>query len=778
MRVIKIAVLSTSLAYAAAASAQPSANTEACVPPSLGLPGSDPALGAFYGPPQWAPSWTGAVSTRAFDSRPDDPRWVNAGGASISDAFTTGSTLAPVELRLLGSDVEGGNYVYLSWRLNVGDTAGPRTLRIALKPSGQMGKVLRVRLPPTPGGTITAVTECASDDDAVCAAAATGGHYKVFTEQPTGPYIYCNDSSIVDVNDPCHPGNVVTPWLDQSLRAWKLASGVWTVQVRIPVVAGATRFAQGLAPGTAMAFDATIDTAGTFGIFHWPRAFAFTSSPNDASQVDAPAATTWGSFRTRGGGMFDAPATGACTAIRVETNVGLGIIHNPTGATNYVLDAMTTQVRGAPSGTPVVNELVVRVENNSDKNIAVNDLIARFRIAKWGAQIGDISGDLASAWLDVRGGSAVTNSSVINAGTTGAIHFPWTLNSAERCAFGVPTAADLATVGCVTLHGRHQCLSVDLTGSSSLDVDFETRGTWNNFDFSELSITEDIAAIDLRGLGLPPGRPVDVYLIGMARNMPEDIEGEVTGADLVTSGAGEAIGYEGMIFGGEYYGSGQVRFNPQELQLVAREPALRDPKLWSDLPRVELPPILRYLPEPVYRRYRALATLARLKSESNPSNATHAVVSELGAAAAATVVPTLDVYALYQDPATGRLLPLTSFSYFLSHQGALSGMHWVIDGATRVSDNVYKIAVANGVRDINVRSQAQTSGETQIVPNPDWKNPSGGGSVPPCQGCCCGGRGGQASPQTALGTGLPIVVVAVAFFAVPRRRKKRTPPPA
>lgn len=778
MRVIKIAILSTSLAYAAVASAQPSANTEACVPPSIGLPGSDPALGAFYGPPFWASAWAGAVSSRAVDTRPDDPRWINAGGASISDTFTTGSTLAPVEVRMLSSGIEGGNYLYLSWRLNVGDVIGARTVRIAFAPAGQRAKILRVRLPPGAGGTAPSMTPCASDLDSDCVTAGLEAYYKVFTQDVTDPlaFNYCrDDATTTPVTDPCEDDNVTTPWITQSLRAWKDVSGVWTIQVRVPVVPAPTRFAEGIAPTTKVAFDVAIQTGSTFGTFKWPRGFDFTSGVNDATSVVAPATTAWGSFRSKGG-VFDAPATGTCNAIRVETNVGLGIIHNPTSGTNYVLDGMTTQVKGAPGGTPVVNELIVRVENNSDKNIAINDLIARFRIAKWGAQVGDIRGDLASAWHDIRGGGAVPNGGAINAGTTGAIHFPWELSSSERCAFGVPTTADLSTLGCVTLYGTHQCIMVDLTGSSTLDVDFETRGTWNNFDFSDLSITEDIATIDVSGLPLPRGRPVEVYLIGMARNMPETVEGQTTGADLVTGGANQAIAYEGNIFGGAYYGSGQVRFNPQELQLQAIEPPFRDKAIWADLPRVDLPPILAYLPEKIYRRYRALAILARIKSDSNPSNAAHAVVSELGASAAATILPTLDVYAMYKDPSSDQLLPLTSFSYFLSHQGSLGGMRWVIDGATRISDNVYRISIPNGSSDVNVRVQALTAGEAPIVPDPHWKNPTQ--TVPPCQGCCCGGRGGQATPKTALGTGLPIVAVAVAFFAVPRRRRKRAQPRA
>lgn len=773
-RAIKSAVAMTALAAAATtASAQPSANTEACVPEAQGVPGGDIALGAFYGPPLWAAGWPGADPNRAVDTRPDDPRWINAGGSSLSDTFTTGSSLAPVEVRTLSSTIEGGTYLYLSWTLNVGDVDGGRTVRLALAPTGQTAKVLRVRLPPALPRDVAGmrpIVECnnpATDTgDAPCDA-ANEAHYKVLTEVSANHFEYCNDSS-APATDACNPDNVSPDWIDQSLRGWKDASGVWNIQVRIPVVAGATRFAQGIAPNTAMAFDVAINTAGTFGHFKWPRSFAFTTSPLEDTEADAPATSAWGTFRSTTG-AFPAPASGTCGGIRVEGNWGLGIIHNPTGATNYLTDPLTTAIRGAPGDVPVVNEFVVRVQNNSDKDIAVNDLKARFRIAKWGAQIGDVIGDdLNNAWHDVRGGSAVSNSSVIPAGTTGAIHFPWELNSTERCQYGVPSPTDAMNVGCVAIYYQHQCIMVDLTGSPSLDIDFETRGTWNNFDFSSLSTESEVATIDLRGLQPAPPPGTEVYVIGMARNMPRAATEGAQGASLVVDGAVAAASYEARIFGGEFYGAGRVGFNPQELELRAIEPPFHDAGAWADLPRVDLPPLLRYLPEPVYRRYRALAVLQRLKADADPQAATRALVSELGAADSTGVVPTLDIYALYKSPDSDRLLPLTSFTYFLSHQGGFLGMHWVIDGAERISDNVYRLRIPqSGAQEIRVRMQAQTPGEVEIKPDPDWK--PDGGSGPVCQGCCCGRR---ARPASGLGSLMPALVVAIAF-AVPRRRRKQ-----
>jgi hypothetical protein len=179
--------------------------------------------------------------------------------------------------------------------------------------------------------------------------------------------------------------------------------------------------------------------------------------------------------------------------------------------------------------TPIRNEFVVRLKNDTTAAIPVDAIRAEFRVARWGSQIGDVRGDLSSAWLPIPATAPSvnpgTNSAVIPAGTTGNVHIGWTLTATERCQFGVPTANDLATLPtCTADFGRHQCIMVDLTGAAGLDADFETRGTWNNFDFRTLSTSNEVATIDVRDLPIPPTQQaVEIYLVGMARNMPENL---------------------------------------------------------------------------------------------------------------------------------------------------------------------------------------------------------------------------------------------------------------
>ncbi|HUQ07416.1 MAG TPA: hypothetical protein VM261_33215, partial [Kofleriaceae bacterium] len=625
-------------------------NKQACVPRSFGLPGHDDILDAyFYGPPYWASGWTGAVSNRVLDVRDEDPRWVNAGGASIADALNPGSAMSPVEVRLLSSDAEGGQHLYYSAKLNVGDISGARVVRIFLRPGGgQPAKMIRVRITPTArpgmqnvpfcdagGSTTTPDVTCDTGRDA---------HFRVWQEDSGVPGVYapCYDTG-APAGSACHPDNATPTWLTESLRIWKPSSGVWTVQFRAPVVTTGTEFKHGLTTATDVAMDFAFTTAADPAWYVWPRTLPFGDSPMDDGDTDLqlslPQVADWGSFRSTDG-VFAAPTGGpagnACETISVATNNGLGVTHDPTGTTNFNTVALTTQVKGAieVSGMPddpIKNVFVVRLQNNSTRDIQPGEVRAEFRVAKWGAQIGDVRGDLSSAWhvapATAPDTNPATNTDVIPAGTLGNVHFGWELSPADRCRFGVPTANDLAGAGCTAVFGEHQCFMVDLTGSSSLNVDFETRGTWNNFDFRTLSTSTEVATIDVRDLPLPPHqKSVEVYLVGMARNMPQSLPKGTTGAQALAGSATEQIAYENQVMGGQGYGGVEVTFNPEDVHMDRLpEPPPYDEQLWGNLPRPQFPPVYAYLPPKIQRRLRAVGMLALLPKETDPLLASQAV---------------------------------------------------------------------------------------------------------------------------------------------------------
>jgi hypothetical protein len=488
-------------------------------------------------------------------------------------------------------------------------------------------------------------------------------------------------------------------------------------------------------------------------------------------QLSLPQLAQWGSFRSTTG-VFAAPTGGpsgnACEAISVATNNGLGVTHDPASGTDFNTVALTTQVKGAieVSGMPddpIKNVFVVRLQNNSTRDIQPGEVHAEFRLAKWGAQIGDVRGDLTSAWhvapATTPDTNPATNTDVIPAGSLGNVHFGWELSPADRCRFGVPTANDLSAGGCTAVFGEHQCFMVDLTGSSSLNVDFETRGTWNNFDFRTLSKTTEVATIDVRDLPLPPHeKSVEVYLVGMARNMPESLPAGTTGAQALAQSASEQIAYENQVMGGQGYGGDQITFNPEDVHMDRQpEPAPYDDNLWGNLPRPQFPPVYNYLPQETQRRLRAIGMLGLLPPETDPLLPEKAVLSELGQDAAASIVPTLDLYVYYKDKGTNRLVPMTGFSYFLAHQGNVEGYGWAIDGATRLSPNVYRIDVPrDGQRDVRVTLQAREPGEPPVVP---------------CSGGCCRKCPRQSTSQALGNFALPMI--GVVFGLGGRRRRKR-----
>jgi hypothetical protein len=138
-------------------------------------------------------------------------------------------------------------------------------------------------------------------------------------------------------------------------------------------------------------------------------------------------------------------------------------------------------------------------------------------------------------------------------------------------------------------------------------------------------------------------------------------------------------------------------------------------------------------------------------------------VTTLGPADAAAVVPTLEVYPYYQPNGKGHaFLPMTAFTVFLSHEGALNGIHYEIDGAQRVSENVFHMTIpVHYARRIQIRAQAIMPPEVvEAKGNPRW----------PC-GCCGAKNCGLVAGLSNMGPGL-----LAGVFAFSRRRKKKRQP--
>lgn len=748
---MKRTVICALLVCAAVPRAHAGDNRQACVPEAYGLPGVDMDGSNFSGPPYWVSGWPGALANRVLDTREIDPRWVNAGGSSIGDDASPGTAMAPIEVRLLTSgretNAEAPQYLYLSARLTVGDVSADRVVRIFLKATDtEPARVIRVLLRPDPGGAgaMTAITHCAAGTG-TCGAST---HFRIWAEDPAIAGTYLIDTA-------------APSWLTGSLRGWwDNTSGIWTVQLRIPVVAAGSAFSAGITASTQVAMDFVLNVAGDPVWYVWPRTLPKTfdtpldEGADDDWKLQLPPQTEWGTFRSKTG-VFDPPSGGptmdSCESIRIETVSGLGVTHNPTASTDYGAVMLGNELAGVDSaGTPVRNEFVVRIKNDTSEAIDPNQIKAEFRIAQWGAQGGHVVGPPGSAWQPVPatvGTNPAFNTDPIPAGASGAIHFGWTLDKDQRCRFSVPTAADLADpTGCTAEFEAHQCIFVDLTGTPSLNLDFETRGTWNNFEFVNLSATQEKVTIDVRDLPIPPSeREVEVYLVGMARNMPTSVASGSTGASALAASAEAQVRTER-----ERLAQMRPPIDPDVRPLPA--PKVNNPLLWRELPKPEMPPAARYIAPEAFRRLRVVSMLAELPDSADPLPAEQAVVSELGPNAAAGIIPTLDVYVYYKDQGRRQLVPMTGFTYFLAHQGALGGYEWSISGADKLSPNVYRLRVKrDSAADVTVHLTAHEKGKI-------------------CEGCCC--KQPQPTSTAMSHYALPMIGV-VAGVGLRRRRRRK-----
>ena len=177
------------------------------------------------------------------------------------------------------------------------------------------------------------------------------------------------------------------------------------------------------------------------------------------------------------------------------------------------------------------------------------------------------------------------------------------------------------------------------------------------------------------------------------------------------------------------------------------------------------------LPQDDYERAGKLLDLAgrAVDEQVSAELITRDIVDLVGPTAAAEIVPTLEIYSFYRPapaaaPSPGSsgavFMPMTSFSIFLSHQGALDGITWELDGATRIGENIYRLTVpVDRARRIRVRSQALEPGELVQRPGePAW----------PCGGCACGGS--KCGVVAGLNNTVPTLLAGF-FFARKRRRK-------
>jgi hypothetical protein len=359
-----------------------------------------------------------------------------------------------------------------------------------------------------------------------------------------------------------------------------------------------------------------------------------------------------------------------------------------------------------------------------------------------------------------------------------------TVGACVACSCGtLPNSCDATTdtgtranVGaatpCVSTRIEHQCMFVELTAPNG-GVDFVQQSSWNNMNFDQMSTISREGLIDARQLPKRPGqRDQDIYLLVMPRNMPGSLPGGAQdGAHYVREKALERA----EIVAAPYLADIK-KLGPQKIAEISRQlgqgaierrfsAASSDDVDRVFLERVQrIAPALQIMSDKDAKLTNGLVALVFGREKSADLNVN--VVATIGPDEAADVVPTLEIYPFYQPLGQGNVyLPMTAFSVFLGHDGSMAGIDWVIDGATRVGQNIYHLDIPVGyARKIQVRAQAIQPPEAKLPP---------GSAAWPCTGCCPSGRCGLV---TQVGNTLPGVIAGV--FVIARRRKRKQPKPA
>lgn len=495
----------------------------------------------------------------------------------------------------------------------------------------------------------------------------------------------------------------------------------------------------------------------------------------------------------------------------------IGSLFEAAPSTDFSTESVISQFKALkPDGTPGVNTVITQLKNNGppvDKPI-----LARFRLAGWGAAPWSVATDHGK-WKDMRNAengvctdglapSCTPPATALATGGRDAIKFQWQLGNdgaigpSEYCQYGLTPPASVTTLGgsctpcsCTTAgtcdatsdtgtfwsgpraaggswscvsrrYGLDQCMLVELSAPQG-GVQFESQSSWNNMSFGQMSVLEREALIDARGLPKAKGQTEhDIYLLVMPRNMPEQLpEGSTTGNRMVAQRAFEAAVRisDGYRPGYDATPEEKRRMLAERLQRPIPSPAelKKDPRTRLYGERFIIAAQVRTLmAQDDYERVGKLFDLSvRATDEKVPAaQATQEIVDLAGPSTAAQIVPTLEIYAFYRPEGGGLVYqPMTSFSVFLSHQGAMNGITWEIDGAERVGENIYHLRFpVDHARRILVRSQAIEPGESkQHAGNERW----------PC-GCCGGSKCGLVA---GLNNATPTLLGGLFFL---RRRKK------
>jgi hypothetical protein len=634
-----------------------------CVPLSEGVPGTT----TWQHAPNW---WNAALGFPLYDTRIDAPSWVRA--TANSHPFNGNGSVEDMQFRALHRSEGGTEYLYLSWYAKTVpdlNTLGNNLVWFGVQGvnGGTTGVAIKIQLDST-----SALT------DALLTAQNTPAYQvqiRVFDGTNWGPYTPGAGAAATPrwINGTANPATDGTArvWIDTTLNRWG-------VNMRIPMSPAATNtnLDTGINLGSNFKFwyEARISTPNApngngYVPYKWP-----TNVPDMDPVTDSPTnpggAQPWETVRLSNSGTFDPPDPN-CSSVGVYIRAEDIGSDDPNDATRIHLSSSNTLHANPHNGTAS----------------QVNGIKARFRMANWGTNPTweDVPNPTSTLWMDIADANGVPQPNGISILANSAGNITTTYNVAstcEKCMYSTYYNANTNTCNAscgannpATNNTRrdHQCLLVDLTGAG---VVFTQASAYRNMNYAATSTFTQAAEINIKDLpGFAGGR--DVYLYLQQLNMPA----------YATPGAS---------------GVGNIPIPgwPPPTTDTPSAPGRPSPTDVAGVGLASAPP----------------AGQMQTKAKQTISQLSMAVAaSRLSYEQLALSMPTLIVRAYYdtgiKNTAGGGsrpiLKPLTSFGYFVVHDGDVEGWKAKLDGAQLIAPNWYRVAVpASGVATVTTVIEA------------------------------------------------------------------------
>jgi len=406
---------------------------------------------------------------------------------------------------------------------------------------------------------------------------------------------------------------------------------------------------------------AVVDKQPTTAVaYAWPADYGFSTDATGSTFISPDPTVTWSSVR------LGSPPGVTCAGDVELTALQVGTENTPTSKIEFTALPASENLD--------TNVFFVRPKNiRLGGDLPAGSIEAKVFVANWGTQVLD-----ETFWRPITPtdpNDVQTNRDNIAPGEVAGvgpprndIHFKWAMPVAERCKYS-PSTDPL----CQPLRGMHQCILVQLSSTSSLV--FRNQSVARNMDFvstaSPFSRTAEVSVIGLEPIADGRERR-DVYLYVETVNMPAVVTSALPATDTI------------IVVG-------------RDIRIVAtRDTAIRtewgivklargDTAVFPTKDTIVLSG--QSSEAPLGALQRAAAT-GRLTTEDIDKHA-----------------PTFRVHAFHTTGDTLTLNgvkvpvlePQSSFGYWVSHSGEVTGWSYRLEGArlSKIAPNYYKIEVPN-----------------------------------------------------------------------------------